>query len=187
MKDWLEQAGERLKGNGLAGKLVIGLGLLGMALILCAELFATSGNDNTVVDATEGSGVILIDGGASEGVTTVAISTEESYRAALEENLSALVSQLDGAGQAVVMITLISGEETVYAQNVTTSETQTSESHVLLDDGSALSEMVLTPTVCGVVVLCEGGDSVIVEAKITAMVTALFDISSNHVSVEKLA
>ncbi len=183
MKNWLDNMGDKLKNNQLASKLVVGLGLLGMALIVCAELFGAGDEGNASTTAATQS-ILETEG---QGVTTATISTEETYRQNLEESLAALIAQLDGAGQAVVMVTLVSGEETVYAYNTTETETQSSQSHVLLDDGTALSETVLTPAVCGVVVLCEGGDSVVVEAKIVAMLTALFDISSNHISVEKLA
>ncbi len=178
--DLLTKAKEQFKGKPPATKLVVYLGLLGMGLILVCSFFDTDSS----VQVASSQTVLAVEG---EGVTTIAISTEESYRNALEENLADLISQLDGAGQTAVMITLTSGEQTVYAQNTTQSDTQSSQSHVILEDGSALSETVLTPTVCGVVVLCEGGDNIVVEAKITAMVTALFDIASNHVSVEKLA
>ncbi len=182
MKQWLEKGQECLTNKKLASKLVVCLGLLGMALILISELWDTKDIDPIKGDKTTPSPVMQ-DG---TQVTTVTISTEERYRSALEETLAALIGQLDGAGETVVMITLRASEETVYAQNVVQGDSQISESYVILPDGTALSEMVYTPTVCGVAVLCDGGDSITIEAKIIAMVTALFDISSNHVVVEKL-
>ncbi|MFI3169550.1 MAG: stage III sporulation protein AG [Faecalibacterium sp.] len=182
MKQWQEKLREQLKNKKLASKLVIYLGLLGMALILISELFGAEKVSVADVSGTEQS-ILAQDGNE---MTTVSISTEETYRANLEESLASLITQMEGAGKTIVMITLVSGEEVVYAQNVTQSDSQISESHVLLESGEALSEKVYTPTVCGVAVLCEGGDSILVEAKITTMVTALFDISSNRVTVEKL-
>lgn len=182
MKDWLAKGKDTfaaLSDKKRAGQLVIVLGLLGMVLILVSELFPGTGADTqTNTDETQ----------SATGVTsaTATTSTEALYRAELEMQLTALIEQMDGAGQTAVMITLVSSEEVIYAQDVNTSDTQSSQSHVLLEDGSALAETTLTPEVCGVAVLCQGGDDIIVVAKITNLVTALFDISSTRVSVEKL-
>lgn len=177
MQEWLEKLRAEYDSKKLGGKVVVALGLLGMGLIVCSELCASP---STTADSA--SAALAVDA----QITSESASDEQAYRAQLEESLAALISQLDGAGNTVVMVSLVSGEEVVYAQDVTTSDSQSSQSHVLLSDGSALAQTVLSPTVYGVVVLCEGGDNVVVEANITAMVTALFDISSNHVSVEKL-
>ncbi len=181
MKEKINSFFEQLKGKKTASQLVIYLGMLGMTLILCAELF---GQDSSTTIATQSTsqGVVAEDA----TLTTVAISTEESYRANLEASLTALIEQMDGAGETAVMITLVSGEESIYAQDITQSETQSTQSHVLLENGEALTQTVLTPEVCGVAVLCEGGGDIVVVAKITSLVTALFDISSTRVSVERL-
>ena len=47
---------------------------------------------------------------------------------------------LDGAGKTVVMVTLESGEETSYAVDTQSGQMQNQETHVLLEDGSALEE-----------------------------------------------
>ena len=56
----------------------------------------------------------------------------------------------------------------------------------LLDDGSALTETVRTPAVCGVAVVCEGGDQTHVVAQITEMLSSLLGISSSRISVAKM-
>ncbi len=181
MKEKINDFFEQLKEKKTASQLVIYLGVLGMVLILCSELF---GQGDTTAVTTQSTSQSVVAEDAT--LTTVAISTEESYRANLEESLVSLIEQMDGAGETAVMITLVSGEESIYAQDTTESDTQTTQSHVLLENGEALTETVLTPEVCGVAVLCEGGDNIVVVAKITSLVTALFDISSTRVSVEKL-
>ena len=62
------------------------------------------------------------------------------------------------------------------------SEQQT---HVLLEDGTALAETIYQPQVRGVAVLCEGGDDVGVAARITELVSALLDLPSNRICVER--
>ena len=56
---------------------------------------------------------------------------------------------------------------------------------ILLEDGSALTETVCLPQVCGVAVLCEGGGDIRVAARITELVSALLDLPSNRICVEQ--
>ena len=78
-----------------------------------------------------------------------------------------------------------SGEETVYALDTLSGQTQTQQTHVLLDDGTALEQTVYLPTICGVAVVCEGGGDVRVASRITELVGALLDVPSNRVCVEQ--
>ena len=80
------------------------------------------------------------------------------YREQLEAQLQDLIGQIDGAGATAVMVTLETGEETVYATDTQSGQTQSQETHVLLDDGTALAQTVYYPQVCGVAVVraCAG-------------------------------
>ena len=89
------------------------------------------------------------------------------------------------SGKTTVMITLESGEETIYALDTLSGQTQEQQTHVLLDDGTALAQTVCTPRVCGVAVVCEGGGDVRVAARITELVGALLDVPSNRICVEQ--
>ena len=107
------------------------------------------------------------------------------YRQQLEQQLSDLIAQVEGSGKTTVMITLESGEETIYALDTLSGQTQEQQTHVLLDDGTALAQTVCTPRVCGVAVVCEGGGDVRVAARITELVGALLDVPSNRICVEQ--
>lgn len=108
-----------------------------------------------------------------------------AYREQLEAQLQDLIGQIDGAGATTVMVTLETGEETVYATDTQSGQTQSQETHVLLDDGTALAQTVYYPQVCGVAVVCDGGGDVRVAARITELVRALLDISSTRICVEQ--
>ena len=90
-----------------------------------------------------------------------------------------------GAGKTTVMVTLGTGEEMIYALDTQSGDLQSQQTHVLLEDGSALTETVCVPQVCGVAVLCEGGGDVRIAARITELVSALLDLPSNHICVEQ--
>ena len=109
----------------------------------------------------------------------------ESAMEQLEAQLQDLIGQIDGAGATTVMVTLETGEETVYATDTQSGQTQSQETHVLLDDGTALAQTVYYPQVCGVAVVCDGGGDVRGAARITELVRALLDISSTRICVER--
>lgn len=108
-----------------------------------------------------------------------------AYRVQIEQQLTGLIEQIDGAGKTVVMLTLENGEETVYALDTQSGQTQSQETHVLLDDGSALAQTVYLPKICGAAIVCEGGGDVRVAVRITELVSALLDLPSNRICVEQ--
>lgn len=123
--------------------------------------------------------------------------TQAEYEKELEERLENIVSSVDGAGRAQVMITLKSSEENKYAIN-SSSENQTSDGksqsksendYVVIDSSSGDSCVILrteSPQIQGVVVVCDGGDNSKVKNDVTNAVSALLGINVNHISVLKM-
>lgn len=145
-------------------RLAILSGGIAMLFILLSELFPSS----------------------PEATAEQAISADNAdYCAQLEQQLTDLIEQIDGAGKTVVMLTLENGEETVYALDTQSGQTQNQETHVLLEDGSALAQTVYLPKICGAAIVCEGGGDVRIAARITELVSALLDLSSNRICVEQ--
>lgn len=145
--------------------LAVVVGVLAMLLLLLSELLP-SGNTQKAA------------------VSTAQTATVSQYQTQLEQQLEELISQLQGAGHTAVMVTLSTGEETVYAVDTQTGDMQ-QETHVLLQDGSALAETTYLPQVCGVAVLCEGGGDVRVAARITELLHSLLDLPANRICVEQ--
>lgn len=125
---------------------------------------------------------------ASNGTLAVQEETEpERYASQLQEKLQTLISQVDGAGDATVMITFSSAEENVYATDRQTSQDgSTSINHVLLDDGG-LVETIRMPQIQGVAVVCEGGESAVVQNQIVELLEALTGVGASHITVAKMA
>ena len=90
----------------------------------------------------------------------------EAYKARLEEELCELCSSVSGVGKCRVTVTFENGESRVYK-------------------GSSLIE-TKPPKVLGVTVVCKGADSDKVREEIVGMMSALFDIGTNRISVLKL-
>lgn len=143
--------------------LAVAVGVLAMLLLLLSE---------------------LLPGGDTQA-STAQTATVSQYQTQLEQQLEGLISQLQGAGRTTVMVTLTTGEETVYAVDTQTGELQQQETHVLLQDGSALAETTYLPQVCGVAVLCEGGGDVRIAARITELLHSLLDLPTNRICVEQ--
>ena len=165
MNEEKEKRGLFFKAPDRWKNLIIIGGLIGIALIFLSSYFPS------------GSG-----GSGSAEETLDKISAQE-YTSQLEENLIQIISHIDGAGEAKVMITLETGVETKYA----TQEKSSTESS--RDNGSerALAVTEVQPTVKGVVVVCPGGEEPVVQQRIISAVTTALDISSKRVFVTRLA
>ena len=106
-------------------RLAVLLGAAAMLLILLSELFTPS---------------------EKTAAASAAPADDNVYRQQLEQQLSDLIAQVEGAGKTTVMVTLESGEETIYALDTLSGQTQEQQTHVLLDDGTALAQTVCAPT-----------------------------------------
>jgi stage III sporulation protein AG len=123
----------------------------------------------------------------------------------LESRLAAILGAVDGAGSVQVTVTLESGAENVYAQNVnkqdqtidekdvsggnrTTNEVNEQDDLVLLQSGSSgnSSPVVvkeLHPQIAGVLVLAEGANNPALKEKLIQAVETVLDIPSYRVMV----
>ena len=163
-------------------RLAVLLGAAAMLLILLSELFTPS---------------------EKTAAASAAPADDNVYRQQLEQQLSDLIAQVEGAGKTTVMITLESAGETVYARDEQ-SDTQTTQDgsdgvtdrkesykseHIIVDaaDGKQpLVETHIEPEVKGVAVVCEGGDDITVIKRITDLVSVVLGLSTNRICVTKM-
>jgi stage III sporulation protein AG len=117
-----------------------------------------------------------------------------------KEELCSILSAIDGVGRVEVMLSLESGEEAVYASDISQSnqnsgEDTSSENYQstmsILSDGSYGEQPILIksnfPTFRGAVVICDGADDSLVQLKITETVSSLCGISSDRISISKMS
>ena len=148
--------------------------------------------------------VLLVLSGVSEEKETgeqldvkLNISSVE-YIKEQEEKLKELIEKIDGAGETEVMITLESCYENVYLKdsNLKTESTsgvfkeEQEENFVMAKTGSNTQDGVIIkvyePVVKGVAVVAAGGDDEKVKMAIIETVSAIFNINSANISVEKM-
>lgn len=92
---------------------------------------------------------------------------QAEYETALEKRLTDILMQIDGIGNITVMITLDSSEQNQYQKN---------------EDEPVYTK---TPEIRGVIVVCDGGDNIIIREKVISAVSGAFGISTTRVSVIK--
>ena len=115
------------------------------------------------------------------------------YESETEKRLCEILSSIDGIGSCSVMVTLESGEESVYSSDVESSLDSSSDSSsssqknkfvIIDDDGEQpVLEKEIEPKIRGVIVVCEGADDVYVRQAVTDCLTAGLGISSANISV----
>ena len=169
--------------------------LLCGVLLLIIALPVNTGNQNNTDEMAEKS---------AEAVDSY------SYARYLEKHLEEILSQVKGAGEVRVMITLTdSGERIVEKDTESTTETVKEEdsqggSRTTMNDsrsetsvynsgsGESLSSggepyvtKEKTPVVGGIIVIADGGDNGVVVQNITEAIQALFDVDTHKIKVMK--
>ena len=119
-----------------------------------------------VLLAIAGAVLLLLSsrGEAKDGATDGLLPSASSKRA-LEQELTALILQMEGVSRAAVRVSLASGNEYVWENGKNTR--------------------VLSGRVRGVAVVCDGGADPAVRQRIVTMLCALLDLPMKSVSVSQ--
>lgn len=170
--------------RGGKSRLLVVFGIVGMGFILLSSFITTGAKNNPSVGSAD--------------------QISQEYVAQLEKRLTDLVGQVQGVGRCEVMVTAETGVEYVYAveQNETASQTNSYEGdevkretqqqnleqkYIVVDAGSGKKEALLKtqkqPAIQGVVVVCEGASSMVVQERVTRVVTTALGIPYNRVCV----
>lgn len=133
--------------------------------------------------------------------------TAENYAQALEDRLAILLGEVEGVGKVKVMVTLQGGYSYVYAKEAksnrdrmedsktannkkTQEKNVTEETYILVDSPSGKKPLItaqIEPEIRGVVVICQGGGSPVVAARVIETVKVALNISSAQIAVSQLA
>ena len=114
--------------------------------------------------------------------------SNEAYILQTENRLEEIISQISGAGDCTVMLTLKEGSRKIYANESKTNYDNSSDadSEQLLRSrktDSREEKLVLLESGNGVIVVCQGGKSAKVCQEITQAVTTVLGIRSTQVCV----
>lgn len=134
----------------------------------------------------------------TEGVETGAQESDADYAARMEARLTRMLSQIEGAGEVQVMLTLAGSGRTEYQTDVQHSSStdengsQSSEERktVILSTGSAYDEAAVTavtyPEFQGALIVCQGAGSAAVRYQLLQAVAALTGLSADRITVVKM-
>lgn len=132
---------------------------------------------------------------------------EPSYTVYWEEKLTKSLSQIEGAGEVEVLITLKESEERILEKDIPEQVSETTETdaeggsrviserrqeettvYTVNGDGQNVPYVskVIQPVIEGVVVIAQGGDSEIVKQNIIETIQVLFGIEANKIRVVKM-
>lgn len=128
------------------------------------------------------------DHSAATGITEEVFSLSEQ-----EDRLARILSEIDGAGEVTVMLTVKSGTRRVVAQDESTATEadggRTESTAVVVSTGSGTEEAVLLqeiyPQFQGALVVAEGGGDPAVRLKLMEAVSALTGLGSDKISICK--
>ena len=128
--------------------------------------------------------------------SSIQYQTSLDYSKQLETKLESVLSQIKGAGNVKVMITLDGSPELVYAMdsnekvsnNTGGSTTTSSSTPILVQTNGTTSPLILTevlPKVKGVIVVSSGANDISIKLDILNSVSTLLDISTDKINVLK--
>lgn len=106
---------------------------------------------------------------------------DNEFKIQLEKDLENVISKIEGVGKVTVMLTVESTYSYEYVKDDSKDETKT----VIIGNKEALISKISNPIISGVLVVCSGGDSIIVKEKVINAVSTVLDIPLNRVYVAK--
>lgn len=126
-------------------------------------------------------------------VPTQPVETKQETEA-LQDQLSALLSQVEGAGKVQVLLTQATGEKILYQTDEDRTTGSQSETYrtdtVILTDSSrnevGLVRQIDPPTYLGAVVLCQGAENSAVKLAITEAVSNATGLGYHKITILKM-
>lgn len=131
--------------------------------------------------------MLPIGGTDGEKPETAPAQAEEFDLGAFEEKLGQALSQIQGAGEAQVVLTLDSGTRQVLAQDQDRDGEGYATSTVTLSRGSGQQEVVplqtVAPSFRGALVVCPGGGDPKVRLELAQAVAALTGLGADRITI----
>lgn len=166
-------------------KYVIAIGLIILLIILLTFLPLNNGQKQPVTTA----------------VKQVA-TRDDDYETTLEKKLASMLVKMEGVGSVSVMVTTVSNEEKVLAEDTTshtqrteekdqsggsrvTNNTQLTNDVVLQNGNTPYVIKEYAPEIKGVFILAEGADNSVVKNQIIDAISKLLEVPVHKISVEK--
>lgn len=138
--------------------------------------------------------LLLVPGKANQTAGSTTQTQEIKTELTLEQKLSAILSQVYGAGKVEVILTRAAGEEVIYQTNkdrsVGNSAEQQKDTTVTVTDSSrnqsGLIKQINPEQYLGAIVLCQGADEPAIRLVIVEAVSRITGLGANKISVLRM-
>ena len=122
------------------------------------------------------------------------VSEEPVQQMSVSEELAQILSQVDGAGNVKVLLTVAAGEETLYQTNEdisTSSESSTTQISTVTVTSAQRDEYGLIrqtnpPVYKGAIIVCQGADDPQIQLAIVSAVSKVTGLGADRISVMKM-
>ena len=108
----------------------------------------------------------------------------------VQKELSHILSQIDGVGDVSVLLTIASGEETVYQTNTETTGESCRIDTVIVTDSDrkeqGLIQKLNPPRYMGAIVVCRGGANAAVKLSVVEAVSRVTGLGADQIAVLKM-
>ncbi len=131
-------------------------------------------------------GSLGVGGKREKEETSAAAPDAEEYARRVEEQIREICSQVRGAGEVQVAVTLKGGYRAVYATDLQSAGGSYKNNTVLIGSGSSEGAVLVcydNPEISGVGIVCEGASDAAVRERMISLVSAAFDIRTNKIYI----
>lgn len=134
-----------------------------------------------------GVGLMLIPSQNDTNVPQETAEADDVETVSISRELEDILSNIKGAGKVKVMLTVKTGEQTIYQTDTPATDRQDT---VIITDGdrsqTGLVQQVISPIYRGAIVLCQGADSANVCLAIKEAVSKVTGLDTSQISVLKM-
>lgn len=135
--------------------------------------------------------LLLIPNGSSKKPEQEGIIEKGDNILSVEETLSEILSMVQGAGKVRVMLTVSSGEETLYQNNCSTTENGNEKQDTVIMTDSERNEKglvrkIIPPEYLGAIIVCQGADDPTVRLNLIEAVSNVTGLRSDKISILKM-
>ena len=130
---------------------------------------------------------LMVIPGSNKRNTVASPTTKSVVETSLDEQLEQILTNIKGVGRVQVMLTVKTGEQTVYQTDKPSAER---EDTVIISGSdrtqSGLIQQIISPTYRGAIVLCQGADSPSVCLAVKEAVSKVTGLDASQISVLKM-
>ena len=134
--------------------------------------------------------LMLMPGYQKEEEQTPVQTAHSSEQKDITQQLVSILSQIEGVGEVRVMLTVSSGEETLYQTDTQITENESRVETVLVTDSNrsqtGLVKQINAPKYQGAIIVCTGGDKASVRLAVMQSVASVTGLGADQISVMKM-